>query len=130
MRFPCKSSGLLSINFERHRETRPMRRIGRKRSHTVWSWWKEEAGEVREDGRRCRRGKARTRGVRHRGEEMEGSIRGGRANQVKQKDGGERKDGRRDGGRQQGCRATGARRRREREERRGEAESERTNGSF
>lgn len=68
----------------------------------------EEAGEVREDGRRCRRGKARTRGVRHsRGEEMEGSIRGGRANQVKQKDGGERgrmggemEEGSRDAGRQ------------------------------
>lgn len=107
MRFPWKSSGLLSINFKKHRETRLMRRVRRKRSHTVWSWVEEEAGEVREHGRRCRRGKARTRGVRAQRGGGDGSIRGGRANQVKRKDGGEggrmggeMEEGSRDAGRQ------------------------------
>lgn len=46
---------------------------------------------------------------------MERSIRGGKANEVKQKDGEERtgRMGRRDGGRQRGCRTTGVRRGRE-----------------
>lgn len=60
---------------------------------------------------------------------MDGSIKGGKANEVKQKDGGERMDGRRDGGRQQGCRTTGARRGREAGGS-GGAESERMKCSF